>query len=84
MDHPEPLVLDYLSKYTIINQTLFWQPLSKYHRHDLAVRIESELIRQMDSLGVKNLYYVSPEHSLEGLETFFADKPDSKHYLRFG
>ena len=83
LENSAPLVLDYLSQYTIINQTLFWQPLPKYRRHVLALRIEAELIRQKDCIGVEHLFYVGSEHSFQGLEAFFSDKPDSKHYLRF-
>ena len=83
LEDSSPIVLDYLSQYIIFNQTLFWQPLPKYSRHDLALRIEAELIRQKDSIGVEHLFYVGTEHSFDGLEAFFADKPDSKHYLRY-
>lgn len=83
LENSAPLVLDYLSQYKIINQTLFRQPLPRYSRHDLALRIEAELIRQKDCIGVEHLFYVGSDHSFEGLEVFFVDKPDSKHYLRF-
>ena len=76
-----PLVLDYLKEYTIYKQVLFWKPLYKYvNRVDLMMRIEDELMRNADNLGIIGLSYCPPRFDMSSIAEVFKNREPAQMY----
>jgi len=74
-------IFNYLKEYQIINRCLFWIPLEKYN-YDQVKRIEAELERNKEGIGVNLLHYVNPEYTLDGIVGYFAEKELKGFYLK--
>lgn len=58
LDESRPIVLDYLGEYRIFKRVLYWKSKGKYQqRPDLLIRIEDELMRNLEELDIDGLHY---------------------------
>ena len=73
--------MTYLKDYKIINDCLFWSPLEKF-TFEQVLKIEAELERKQEELGVNLLHYLDPVHSISGIESYFTNKVLVGFYLR--
>jgi len=80
-DGQRPIVLDYLGEYLIYKRVLFWKAKPKYmDRADLLMRIEDELMRNLEALDIIGLNYCIPWTDIDQQCRMYTDKEPKQFY----
>ena len=80
-DESRPIVLDYLGEYRIFKRVLFWKSKPQYlQRVDLLIRIEDELMNNLEELDILGLNYCVPWVDIDGQYDINSDEEPRQFY----